>query len=87
MTGRTEAHSEPVEGAGRDFVADLPGEPASSTSGRSQRVCPRCSNGRPICTDTKPDGSPYAHADTCATYEWADDVCGRCQAEASGGAS
>ena len=41
-------------------------------------VCPRCGNGRPICTDTKPDGTRYTHAETCATYDWADVLCDRC---------
>lgn len=38
-------------------------------------ACPRCSDGLPICTDMKPDGTRYTHAETCATYEWADDLC------------
>lgn len=42
-------------------------------------VCPRCSNGLPICTDVRPDGHPYTHAETCATYKWADDVCDDCK--------
>lgn len=46
-----------------------------------KNVCPRCSNGRPICTDRKPDGSYYSHVETCDTYEWAVDVCAQCEAE------
>ncbi len=46
-----------------------------------RNVCPRCANGRPGCSDRKPDGSYYAHAETCALYEWADDVCSSCEAE------
>lgn len=46
-----------------------------------KNVCPRCSNGRPICTDLKPDGTYYSHTETCDTYEWAVDVCAQCEAE------
>lgn len=59
-------------------------------------VCPRCSNGRPVCSDPLPGAPPrpelyepgwpesltrerYDHETTCATYEWADDVCEPCQ--------
>jgi hypothetical protein len=44
-------------------------------------VCPRCANGRPTCTSRKSDGSRYSHDETCATYDWADDVCGMCALE------
>ena len=51
-------------------------------------VCPRCANGLPGCTDRRADGSVYTHAETCALYEWADDVCAECDAELrSGGAA
>lgn len=52
----------------------------SAEAGRkaSPWVCPRCSNGRPICTDRKPDGSRYLHSETCATYRWANEVCSPC---------
>lgn len=46
---------------------------------RRDKVCPRCSDGRPICTDRKPDGARYTHGETCATYDWADDVCAKCE--------
>ncbi len=44
-------------------------------------VCPRCSNGRPVCSDWKPDGTRYSHDETCAIYDWADDVCAQCAPE------
>lgn len=44
-------------------------------------VCPRCANGRPCCADRKPSGERYSHAETCATYQWAADVCARCKVE------
>ena len=43
-------------------------------------VCPRCSNGRPICQDLRPDGTKYTHEETCATYDWSDDLCADCLA-------
>lgn len=50
-----------------------------AASALPDRVCPRCSDGRPICRDTRPDGTRYTHEETCATYDWADDVCAACQ--------
>lgn len=47
----------------------------------SEKVCPRCGDGRPCCADKKSDGAPYTHAETCATYEYADDVCASCKAD------
>lgn len=41
-------------------------------------VCPRCANGRPGCTDIKPDGTRYTHEETCATYDWSTDLCPAC---------
>ncbi len=58
--------------------ADLARERAAQTAATRKQVCPRCSDGRPICTDKKPDGSTWTHDETCATYEWADDVCADC---------
>ena len=43
-------------------------------------VCPRCANGLPICADLRPDGIRWTHEQTCATYDWADDVCAKCEA-------
>lgn len=45
-----------------------------------EALCPRCGNGKPCCADTKPDGSHYSHADTCATYTWATSLCAPCEA-------
>lgn len=44
-------------------------------------LCPRCSNGLPICMDYKPDGTRYTHEETCATYNWGEVVCDRCRHE------
>lgn len=65
----------PIEGMRAEpvVIVDDPSRPVV--------VCPRCSNDLPICTDTKPDGGAYSHAETCATYTWADDLCADCSAE------
>ena len=55
----------------------------SASKGLIANVCPRCGNGRPTCADKREDGSHYySHADTCATYKWADDVCDGCKSSA-----
>lgn len=42
-------------------------------------VCPRCGSGWPVCADRNEDGiRVYSHADTCARYNWADDLCEDC---------
>lgn len=48
-----------------------------------QGVCPRCGNGLPSCSGRKPDGSRWEHWETCERYEWAADVCARCDGEMS----
>jgi hypothetical protein len=42
-------------------------------------ICPCCSDGRPICTDLRADGSRYSHEETCATYCWSDHLCAECE--------
>ena len=44
-------------------------------------ICPRCGDGWPVCADTSPTGEKYTHAETCARYEWADDLCPPCDEE------
>lgn len=36
-------------------------------------LCPRCADGYPVCADE------FTHAETCARYVWADDVCDECK--------
>lgn len=45
-------------------------------------ICPRCSNGYPICADFKVIDPKRAHHLTCARYTWADGyLCGPCADE------
>lgn len=60
--------------------ADLVPERAAQLAASRRQICPGCSDGRPICTDKKPDGSIWTHDETCATYRWADDLCESCAA-------
>jgi hypothetical protein len=47
-------------------------------------VCPRCGSGWPCCTDRRPDGTKFTHAETCERYRDADDVCVSCDAAMQG---
>ena len=42
-------------------------------------VCPRCGSGWPCCTDRRPDGTKFTHAETCERYRDTDDVCASCE--------